>query len=123
MHKKTTYSAAYQQQQPFGRFTNTVRKPFVVVLTDSKLQQVEGKNGESFCTSPGTPIPNLNCSDHTKSFLWHLLACRKMTSFDDIRNEIQAETDRSVGTNKNVSSEPINLQIFSPKGSLSFHRW
>jgi len=34
--------------------------------------------------------------------------------FDKIRQEIQAETDRVVGTNKNVSDKPIRLKIFSP---------
>lgn len=28
--------------------------------------------------------------------------------------EIQAETDRVTGTNKNVSDKPIRLKIFSP---------
>ncbi|GFH20903.1 dynamin-type G domain-containing protein, partial [Haematococcus lacustris] len=34
--------------------------------------------------------------------------------FDKIRQEIQAETDRVVGTNKNVSDKPIRLKVFSP---------
>lgn len=34
--------------------------------------------------------------------------------FDKIRQEIQAETDRVVGHNKNVSDKPIRLKIFSP---------
>ena len=35
----------------------------------------------------------------------------KYTSFSDIRDEIQAETDRSTGTGKNVSNQAINLTI------------
>ena len=35
----------------------------------------------------------------------------KYTSFDDMREEIQAETDRSTGTGKNVTNQPINLCI------------
>jgi dynamin 1-like protein len=31
-----------------------------------------------------------------------------------LRQEIQAETDRVVGHNKNVSEKPIRLKIFSP---------
>eukprot|EP01126_Amoeba_proteus_P038924 TRINITY_DN4080_c0_g1_i1.p1 TRINITY_DN4080_c0_g1~~TRINITY_DN4080_c0_g1_i1.p1 ORF type:complete len:354 (-),score=62.70 TRINITY_DN4080_c0_g1_i1:621-1682(-) len=34
--------------------------------------------------------------------------------FRDIKDEIQKETDRIVGTNKGISSEPINLKIYSP---------
>lgn len=34
--------------------------------------------------------------------------------FHAIRDEIQAETDRVVGHNKNVSDKPIRLKIFSP---------
>ena len=31
------------------------------------------------------------------------------------RQEIQQETDRLVGANKNVSDKPIRLKIFSPR--------
>jgi hypothetical protein len=34
--------------------------------------------------------------------------------FGSHQQEIQAETDRVVGTNKNVSDKPIRLKIFSP---------
>ena len=34
--------------------------------------------------------------------------------FTKIRAEIQHETERVVGTNKNVSDKPIRLKIFSP---------
>lgn len=40
---------------------------------------------------------------------------KKFTSFDDIRAEIEAETDRETGTNKGISEKPINLRIYSPK--------
>ena len=33
---------------------------------------------------------------------------------DTLSQEIQAETDRVVGTNKNVSDKPIRLKIYSP---------
>ncbi|GAA6101319.1 dynamin-1-like protein isoform X1 [Tachysurus ichikawai] len=36
------------------------------------------------------------------------------TDFDEIRQEIEAETERISGTNKGISSEPIHLKIFSP---------
>jgi len=33
--------------------------------------------------------------------------------FDEIKNEIQQETDRLSGTNKGICSDPIRLKIFS----------
>lgn len=37
------------------------------------------------------------------------------TDFDEIRREIEAETDRTTGSNKGISAVPINLRIHSPK--------
>ncbi|KAK2498338.1 hypothetical protein MC885_000968 [Smutsia gigantea] len=39
---------------------------------------------------------------------------KKFTDFDEVRQEIEAETDRVTGTNKGISSVPINLRIYSP---------
>ena len=39
---------------------------------------------------------------------------RFYTDFDEVRDEIQAETDRLLGKNKAVSADPIRLKIFSP---------
>ncbi|XP_037070509.1 dynamin-like, partial [Pollicipes pollicipes] len=36
------------------------------------------------------------------------------TDFDDIRREIEAETDRVTGANKGISPIPINLRVYSP---------
>ncbi|XP_015585698.1 dynamin-1-like protein isoform X2 [Cephus cinctus] len=35
------------------------------------------------------------------------------SNFDDIRREIEAETDRMAGSNKGICPEPINLKIYS----------
>jgi hypothetical protein len=37
-------------------------------------------------------------------------------NFDDIRKEIEAETDRATGSNKGISNVPINLRVYSPNG-------
>jgi len=37
-----------------------------------------------------------------------------MTDFDQVRQEIEAETDRATGTNKGISAIPINLRVYSP---------
>ncbi|XP_065113428.1 dynamin 3a isoform X2 [Paramisgurnus dabryanus] len=39
---------------------------------------------------------------------------KKFTDFDEIRREIEAETDRVTGSNKGISSIPINLRVYSP---------
>ncbi|KAL2476842.1 Dynamin-related protein 3A [Forsythia ovata] len=39
---------------------------------------------------------------------------KKLFDFNDIRREIQAETDREAGGNKGVSDKQIRLKIFSP---------
>uniref|UniRef100_A0A8C6XRL7 Dynamin-1-like protein n=1 Tax=Naja naja TaxID=35670 RepID=A0A8C6XRL7_NAJNA len=43
---------------------------------------------------------------HTKTKLY--------TDFDEIRQEIETETERISGNNKGISPEPIHLKIFSP---------
>ncbi|GFY57094.1 hypothetical protein TNIN_416611 [Trichonephila inaurata madagascariensis] len=43
---------------------------------------------------------------HTKSKIY--------PDFDEIRKEIEAETDRMSGSNKGICHEPINLKIYSP---------
>ncbi|XP_070711272.1 dynamin-2-like [Pempheris klunzingeri] len=39
---------------------------------------------------------------------------RKFVDFDEVRLEIEAETDRITGSNKGISSVPINLRVYSP---------
>ncbi|XP_069484298.1 dynamin-1-like protein isoform X3 [Ambystoma mexicanum] len=43
---------------------------------------------------------------HTKNKLY--------SEFDEIRQEIESETERISGNNKGISSEPIHLKVFSP---------
>lgn len=39
---------------------------------------------------------------------------KKFTDFDEIRKEIESETDRVTGSNKGISNVPINLRVYSP---------
>ncbi|KAM7028147.1 dynamin-2 [Acridotheres tristis] len=39
---------------------------------------------------------------------------RKFTDFEEVRQEIEAETERVTGTNKGISPVPINLRVYSP---------
>lgn len=41
---------------------------------------------------------------------------KKFTDFEEVRKEIVAETDRETGSNKGISSLPINLRVYSPHG-------
>ena len=41
---------------------------------------------------------------------------KKYTDFDEVRKEIEAETDRLTGKNKGISPIPINLRVYSPHG-------
>ncbi|XP_051570861.1 dynamin-2 isoform X5 [Myxocyprinus asiaticus] len=39
---------------------------------------------------------------------------KKFVDFDEVRQEIEAETDRITGSNKGISPIPINLRVYSP---------
>ncbi|XP_034094957.1 dynamin-2-like isoform X1 [Gymnodraco acuticeps] len=39
---------------------------------------------------------------------------RKFVDFDEVRLEIEAETERVTGSNKGISTVPINLRVYSP---------
>lgn len=41
---------------------------------------------------------------------------KKFTDFDEVRQEIEGETDRVTGANKGISPVPINLRVYSPHG-------
>ncbi|XP_048866578.1 dynamin-1-like protein isoform X1 [Brienomyrus brachyistius] len=62
-----------------------------------------GKNGRLY---RGTEVEEWGKFLHTKN--------RIFTDFDEIRQEIESETDRVSGVNKGISDEPIHLKIFSP---------
>ncbi|XP_032394436.1 dynamin-2 isoform X3 [Etheostoma spectabile] len=53
---------------------------------------------------------------HNKAEYAEFLHCKgkKFVDFDEVRAEIEAETDRITGSNKGISSIPINLRVYSP---------
>ncbi|XP_033122065.1 dynamin-1-like isoform X2 [Anneissia japonica] len=53
---------------------------------------------------------------NNKSEYAEFLHCKgkKFVDFDEVRKEIEAETDRITGSNKGISSVPINLRVYSP---------
>lgn len=48
---------------------------------------------------------------------------KKFTDFDEVRHEIEAETDRVTGMNKGISPIPINLRVYSPHGKHNVLIW
>jgi hypothetical protein len=44
---------------------------------------------------------------------------KKFVDFDEVRREIESETDRVTGNNKGISNIPINLRVYSPNGKSS----
>lgn len=49
---------------------------------------------------------------------------KKFVDFDEVRTEIEAETERITGSNKGISPIPINLRVYSPHGNglCSYHK-
>ncbi|XP_056262131.1 dynamin-3 isoform X3 [Pseudoliparis swirei] len=53
---------------------------------------------------------------YNKSEYAEFLHCKgkKFVDFDEVRSEIEAETERITGSNKGISPIPINLRVYSP---------
>ncbi|XP_015916258.1 dynamin-1-like protein [Parasteatoda tepidariorum] len=74
------------------------------------LQLVYAPKGDTTCRSAEEGTLNLEEWGkflHTKNKIY--------SNFDDIRKEIESETDRMSGSNKGICQEPINLKIYSPR--------
>ncbi|TSK58141.1 Dynamin-1 [Bagarius yarrelli] len=68
--------------------------------------------GSGIVTRRPLVIQLISSSSEYAEFL-HCKA-KKFINFDEVRQEIEAETDRGIGTNKGITSLPINLRIYSP---------
>lgn len=87
------------------------RRPLILQLiyTPKSDRDINGAiNGYDDC-SPNVPKD----ADEWGTFLH--VKNKLFTDFDEIRAEIETETDRLTGKNKGVSHDPIVLKIFSPK--------
>mmetsp|Transcript_7648 Transcript_7648/g.28161 ORF Transcript_7648/g.28161 Transcript_7648/m.28161 type:complete len:614 (-) Transcript_7648:640-2481(-) len=82
----------------------------------SVLEAVVGKDflprNAGICTRRPL-VFNLVKSDDEYGEFGHLKG-RKLRNFEDVRKEIEAETDRAVGKGRNVSPVPIYLTVYSP---------
>ncbi|KAK0149493.1 Dynamin-1 [Merluccius polli] len=82
----------------------------------SVLENFVGKDflprGSGIVTRRPLVLQLINCPTEYAEFL-HCKG-KKFTDFDEIRGEIEAETDRVTGANKGISPVPINLRVYSP---------
>ncbi|XP_027881140.1 dynamin-1a isoform X4 [Xiphophorus couchianus] len=68
--------------------------------------------GSGIVTRRPLVLQLMNCPTEHAEFL-HCKG-KKFTDFDEVRQEIEAETDRITGANKGISPVPINLRVYSP---------
>uniref|UniRef100_A0A8C6U4J3 Interferon-induced GTP-binding protein Mx n=1 Tax=Neogobius melanostomus TaxID=47308 RepID=A0A8C6U4J3_9GOBI len=82
----------------------------------SVLENFVGKDflprGSGIVTRRPLVLQLINCPTEYAEFL-HCKG-KKFTDFDEVRLEIEAETDRVTGANKGISPVPINLRVYSP---------
>ncbi|XP_068457766.1 dynamin-1-like isoform X2 [Clinocottus analis] len=68
--------------------------------------------GSGIVTRRPLVLQLINCSTEYAEFL-HCKG-KKFVDFEEVRQEIEAETDRITGQNKGISPVPINLRVYSP---------
>ncbi|XP_064165436.1 dynamin-1a isoform X6 [Anguilla rostrata] len=82
----------------------------------SVLENFVGKDflprGSGIVTRRPLVLQLIHCPTEYAEFL-HCKG-KKFTDFDEVRQEIEAETDRVTGQNKGISPVPINLRVYSP---------
>ncbi|XP_061527147.1 dynamin-1-like isoform X2 [Phycodurus eques] len=82
----------------------------------SVLENFVGKDflprGSGIVTRRPLVLQLINCPTEFAEFL-HCKG-KKFTDFEEVRQEIEAETDRVTGQNKGISPVPINLRVYSP---------
>ncbi|XP_058472976.1 dynamin-1a isoform X2 [Solea solea] len=82
----------------------------------SVLENFVGKDflprGSGIVTRRPLVLQLMTCPTEYAEFL-HCKG-KKFTDFDEVRQEIEAETDRATGANKGISPVPINLRVYSP---------
>ncbi|XP_072289032.1 dynamin-1-like [Eucyclogobius newberryi] len=82
----------------------------------SVLENFVGKDflprGSGIVTRRPLVLQLINCPTEYAEFL-HCKG-KKFIDFEEVRLEIEAETDRVTGANKGISPVPINLRVYSP---------
>ncbi|XP_037307667.1 dynamin-1-like protein isoform X3 [Pungitius pungitius] len=87
------------------------RRPLILQLVHIDSEDCRKTSEENESKTKGRLSRGINGEEwgkflHTKN--------KTYTDFEEIRQEIDAETERISGNNKGVSDEPIHLKIFSP---------
>uniref|UniRef100_A0A7M4FLA8 Dynamin-1-like protein n=1 Tax=Crocodylus porosus TaxID=8502 RepID=A0A7M4FLA8_CROPO len=90
------------------------RRPLILQLVHVSLDDSRKTTGDE-----NDPATWKNPRHLSKGCLYHLLflpthPLHIYTDFEEIRQEIESETERISGNNKGISPEPIHLKIFSP---------
>ncbi|XP_037958945.1 dynamin-1-like protein [Teleopsis dalmanni] len=78
------------------------RRPLILQLIHCPLEDREHRSAE-------------NGTANTEEWGKFLHTKKTFTDFNQIRQEIEEETDRAAGSNKGICPEPINLKIFSTR--------
>uniref|UniRef100_A0A8C6KP96 Dynamin-1-like protein n=1 Tax=Nothobranchius furzeri TaxID=105023 RepID=A0A8C6KP96_NOTFU len=87
------------------------RRPLILQLVHVDPGDARKNEDGGRCNSQGFLIKRRDAEEwgkflHTKNKIY--------TDFDEIRQEIEQETERVSGNNKGISDDPIHLKIFSP---------
>ncbi|XP_012292600.1 dynamin-1-like protein isoform X6 [Aotus nancymaae] len=91
------------------------RRPLILQLVHVSQEDKRKTTGEE--NDPATWKNSRHLSKGVEAEEWGKFLHTKnklYTDFDEIRQEIENETERISGNNKGVSPEPIHLKIFSP---------
>ncbi len=91
------------------------RRPLVLQLIHTS------KNANATAKDEKAQEKSENNSEEWGEFLH--LPNKKFFDFNEIRQEINAETDRLTGKNKGISPLPIHLKIYSPQYVLFSFVW
>nr|AAD31278.1 dynamin-like protein DLP1 isoform DLP1-37 [Rattus norvegicus] len=97
------------------------RRPLILQLVhvspEDKRKTTGEENGKFQSWNPATWKNSRHLSKGVEAEEWGKFLHTKnklYTDFDEIRQEIENETERISGNNKGVSPEPIHLKVFSP---------
>lgn len=84
------------------------RRPLILQLVNIPSEKKD-ESGENV----NPHVRNISAQDEEWGEFLHIPG-KKFYDFNEIRNEIDAETSRIAGNNKGINRLPINLKIFSP---------
>ena len=98
------------------------RRPLILQLiytppkTSSPSLNIEqnGNNGHHTMNGGSDEASSMTPKDATEWGVFLHAKNKVFTDFNEIRSEIESETDRATGSNKGVSPDPIVLKIYSP---------